>query len=87
MLRRETVALPVPWNESGVGADDGRIRPSVRERDVIRLLVVGYSNDEMAFRLGISRKTVEFHLANLYRRYELPGRVSLAVMAIKKDWT
>ena len=73
--------------ESRVDADAGCFRPSVRERDVIRLLVSGYSNDEMAVQLGISRKTVEFHLTNMYRRYELPGRVSLAVMAIKKEWT
>lgn len=72
--------MPVP--SEGSSGD-----PSVRERDVIRLLLGGHSNDEIACRLGVSRKTVEFHLTNLYRRYELPGRVSLAVMAIKHRWT
>ena len=79
--------MGVPWNEPRVAPADARIGPSARERDVIRFLLDGCSNDEMAFRLGISSKTVEFHLANMYRRYDLPGRVSLAVMAIKQRWT
>ena len=71
-------------------AQDGRgwdWPPSAREQDVIRLVLEGYSNGEIAFRLRISGKTVEFHLTNLYRRYHVHGRVSLAVMAMNRHWT
>jgi DNA-binding NarL/FixJ family response regulator len=53
---------------------------------VIRLVVAGYSNDEIAARLVVSRKTVEFHLTNLYSRYRLAGRVALALHATTAKW-
>jgi len=62
------------------------LAPSAREREVIRLLVAGRSNDEIAGQLKISRKTVEFHLTNIYRRYDLSGRVALAVQALIGNW-
>lgn len=60
--------------------------PSSREREVIRLVATGWSNDEIAGRLALSRKTVEFHLSNLYRRYELPGRAALVMRAVAAKW-
>lgn len=61
-------------------------QPSARERQVIGLVVARYSNDEIAVRLAVSRKTVEFHLTNLYRRYGLAGRVELALHAVRAGW-
>lgn len=42
-----------------------------RQLEVVRLVAEGLSNDEIAGRLHISRKTVEAHLACLYARVDL----------------
>ena len=41
---------------------------SAREREVVRLVVDGASNDEIGARLGISSRTVESHLRRLFER-------------------
>jgi DNA-binding NarL/FixJ family response regulator len=65
----------------------GRWRPlSERERDVVRLVVAGLSNDEIGRELGIARKTVETHLAHLYERYECRSRAELAARAEREGW-
>jgi DNA-binding NarL/FixJ family response regulator len=65
----------------------GRWRPlSERERDIVRLVVEGRSNDEIGRELGIARKTVETHLAHLYERYGCRSRAELAVRAEREGW-
>lgn len=58
-------------------------QPSAREAQVLELLVAGLCNKEIAARLGISCKTVEFHLTRLYERSGCAGRVQLAVHAAR----
>jgi DNA-binding NarL/FixJ family response regulator len=68
-------------------AVSGRWRPlSERERDVVRLLLEGRSNDEIARGLGLARKTVESHLAHLYERCGCASRTELAVRAEREGW-
>lgn len=54
---------------AGPGAARARVaRLSPREREVLRGLVEGRQNKEIALALGLSHRTVEIHRANLLRR-------------------
>jgi DNA-binding NarL/FixJ family response regulator len=66
------------------GAAVGRL--SERELDVVRLVVDGRSNDEIATRLGIGPKTVESHLRRLFERFDLASRTELATRALREGW-
>lgn len=59
---------------------------SIREREVIAAVVSGETNDEIAGRLGISRKGVEAHLSRLYERAGVASRTELAVRAEREAW-
>lgn len=59
---------------------------SERERDVLRLVVDGASNDEIGGRLGISSRTVESHLRRLFERLEVASRTELAARALREGW-
>jgi DNA-binding NarL/FixJ family response regulator len=61
-------------------------RLSERELDVVRLVVDGRSNDEIAFRLGIGPKTVESHLRRLFERLDIASRTELATRALREGW-
>ena len=61
-------------------------RLSARELDVVRLVVDGRSNDEIATRLGIGPKTVESHLRRLFERFDLASRTELATRALREGW-
>jgi DNA-binding NarL/FixJ family response regulator len=49
-------------------------RFSEREKDVIKLLLQGKSNKQIALELGISNRTVEFHLGNIYTKLGVASR-------------
>jgi DNA-binding CsgD family transcriptional regulator len=50
---------------------------SNREEEVVKLLLQGKSNKLIASALGISGSTVEFHLKNIYAKYQVSSRVEL----------
>jgi DNA-binding NarL/FixJ family response regulator len=49
-----------------------------RERDVLRLLSQGRSNDEIAAELVLSVRTVESHVASIYSKIGVSGRTARA---------
>lgn len=52
-------------------------RLSNREWDVLKLLLQGKSNKLIASSLGISNRTVEFHLKNIYAKFQVSSRIEL----------
>ncbi len=52
-------------------------RLSNREWDVLKLLLQGKSNKMIAYSLGISTRTVEFHLTNIYAKFQVSSRIEL----------
>ncbi|MDO8682674.1 MAG: response regulator transcription factor [Armatimonadota bacterium] len=54
-----------------------------RERQVMDLLIHGYTNKEIAERLSVSKKTVETHRANLFAKLLVKTRAELVRYAIQ----
>lgn len=50
---------------------------SPREKDVVDMLMQGKSNKQIAYSLGISERTVEFHLKNIFEKMQVNSRVEL----------
>jgi len=59
---------------------------SAREMDIIRLIVYGNSNKEIAASLGITESIVRNSISQLLGRFELQDRTQLAVFSIKNKW-
>jgi DNA-binding NarL/FixJ family response regulator len=55
---------------------------SQRERDVLHLLALGYTNQEIAAKLYISVRTVETHRAHIMRKLNLATRAELVLYAL-----
>lgn len=53
-----------------------------RETDVLELVAAGYTNRQVADRLGISSRTVETHRANLMAKLNLSSRAALVRYAV-----
>src|SRR2546421_1211414 len=47
---------------------------TAREQEVLQLLARGLRNKEIAARLNVSERTVNFHLANIYQKLNVSGR-------------
>jgi len=54
-----------------------------READVLRLLVEGKTNQEIAAALVISDKTVKRHLDNIFARLGVSSRTAAATLAVR----
>lgn len=67
--------VPEPW------AAAPHLSP--REQDVLRLIIEGYNNEEIAVSLQRSCPTVRTHLAHLYKKLGVNDRVSAAVTALR----
>jgi DNA-binding NarL/FixJ family response regulator len=55
---------------------------SERERDVLHLLALGYTNPEIAKKLFISVRTVDTHRAHIMGKLELSSRAELVLYAL-----
>ncbi len=72
---------------SRVGKQGGRApyeSLTARELDVLRLLARGMRNKEIAARLYVSERTVNFHLANIYQKLNVSGRTEALSKAIEQ---
>lgn len=68
---------------------DAKTMPSVltlREKELVRLIVLGYTNKEMADKLLISVKTVENHKTNIMQKLGLDSKHQLIQYAIKNRY-
>jgi DNA-binding NarL/FixJ family response regulator len=59
-------------------------RLTERELDVLRLVVAGRRNKEMAAELGISENTVKFHLRNILDKLHAQSRTEAVAMAVRE---
>lgn len=57
---------------------------TVRERELLQLIAMGYKNREIADRLKIALKTVENHRANIIKKLEVTNTAELITTAIKR---
>jgi len=55
--------------------------PTAREREVLDLLMDGYSTGAIAAALDITPRTVGFHLGNLFAKFRVSSRTELVCRA------
>lgn len=58
-----------------------------READVLRLVIAGLANKEIAAALRLSPRTVEKHVENLLRKTRARSRTELAIAASRPPAT
>ncbi len=54
-----------------------------REREIVRLVGLGFQNPEIAQRLSIGEATVKSHLNNVFHKLKIRDRVGLTLYAIR----
>lgn len=59
---------------------------TIREKEVLRQIVSGASNKEIASNLKIAEKTVKTHVSNLLSKLNLQSRTQAALYAVSRGW-
>ncbi|TCC93499.1 response regulator transcription factor [Pedobacter frigiditerrae] len=56
---------------------------SKREVEIIKLITQEFSNEDIAAHLAISKRTVETHRKNIFKKTKVKSIVGLVMLAIK----
>ena len=80
VIPRETNALLSTANRGG---ENPLARLTERETEVLRLVVQGASNQEIADKLVITEGTVKSHISNILNRLDARDRTQAAVIAVR----
>jgi DNA-binding NarL/FixJ family response regulator len=80
-LMAEVTAALAETGDGQAGPPQGNL--TARQAEVLRLLADGLSNKEIAARLYLSPGTVERHVATIYRKLGLGGRVDATRYAVE----
>jgi DNA-binding NarL/FixJ family response regulator len=86
VLIQPQMAARLLARSSGSGRGAGMLQESLtaREREVLQLLARGLRNKEIAARLIVSERTVNFHLANIYAKLHVSGRTEALSKALEQ---
>jgi DNA-binding NarL/FixJ family response regulator len=66
---------------------DGGSVLSPRETDVLRLIVDGRTNAEIATQLSLSERTVHRHVSNILTKLNARSRTAAAILAVQRRLT
>ncbi len=59
---------------------------SPREHEVLTLAAQGLTNKEIAYRLNLSERTVQFHLNGVFNKTGTNSRTEATAWALRKGW-
>jgi DNA-binding NarL/FixJ family response regulator len=59
---------------------------SPRELEVLTHAADGLTNKEIAYRLGISERTVQFHINSIFNKTTTNSRTEAVALALRKGW-
>ena len=59
---------------------------SPREHEVLTLAAGGLTNKEIAYRLGISERTVQFHINSIFNKTTTYSRTEAVALALRNGW-
>ena len=70
----KNLAEPTPWAEALTQLET---HVTTREKDVLKLLLSGFSNKEIAGKLSLSTETIKVHRRNIYSKLNIKSQSEL----------
>ena len=80
----EMLTPPKPKSVDRIPADGSGL--TAREQEVLRLIALGYGNKEIAYRMGVSVKSVETYKLRATQKLNLRSRAQIVHFAVTHGW-
>jgi predicted ATPase/DNA-binding CsgD family transcriptional regulator len=81
----ETERAATTFDSKSSPEHDAAFGLSPREAEVLRLLVLGWSDDEIASVLFIGRRTAQTHVASILKKLQVSNRTEAAALAVRNQ--
>lgn len=75
-------AVPLATYDGGPSAD----RPTASERELLALLMSGFTDNEMAVHLGLGERTIRKHIDGMRHRLDADTRFQAGYQAVLRGW-
>jgi len=59
---------------------------TAREKEILQQVRQGNTSHDIACLLGISERTVKFHLGNIFRKLKVKNRTEAVALAVENGW-
>ncbi len=86
-IGRDNVADLVDALREPAKADEKASILSQREREIVRAVLKGASNKDIAWQLGLGEQTIKNHLRRIFAKLRVTNRVELAIRAMGHQFT
>ena len=80
------MSTSAPHSNNGNGGARGPADLTKREQEVLRMVALGYSNKEIAWRAAVSVKSIETYKARAAEKLNLHSRAQIVHFAVKQGW-
>ena len=84
LLKPEILARVLAAKSTPVSASSSDSTLTGREREVLQAAARGERNKEIAYKLGITERTVKAHLASIYQKFNVDSRAAAVAVAAQK---
>ncbi|HET6822951.1 MAG TPA: response regulator transcription factor [Anaerolineales bacterium] len=84
LLKPEILARVLAAKSSSATASPTDSTLTEREREVLQAAARGERNKEIAYKLGITERTVKAHLASIYQKFNVDSRAAAVAVAAQK---
>ena len=84
LLKPEILARVLAAKSTPVTASSSDSTLTGREREVLQAAARGERNKEIAYKLGITERTVKAHLASIYQKFNVDSRAAAVAVAAQK---
>jgi DNA-binding NarL/FixJ family response regulator len=85
-LARQAQSEALSLAESFLTQESAEHPFSPREHEVLSLAAQGLTNKEIAYRLGISERTVQFHINSIFNKTTTNSRTEAVALALRNGW-
>lgn len=86
LLAPETMLRLLSQVDKPVRTVDAEMTLTDREQQVLKAVSLGERSKEVAFKLGITERTVKAHLASIYNKLGVDSRAAAIAIAAQKGW-
>lgn len=84
LLKPEILARVLAAKSTSATASPSDSTLTEREREVLHAAARGERNKEIAYKLGITERTVKAHLASIYQKFNVDSRAAAVAVAAQK---